>query len=93
TAVTVLGASSLGLPVSTTHVAVGGIFGVGFAREFLDRRRNTSHDAMPAEETRRRILVRRSHVVTITAAWLITLPITAGLGAVACALVLWATGV
>jgi len=93
TAVTVLGASSFGLPVSTTHVAVGGIFGVGFAREFLDRRRDTNHDAMPAEETRRRMLVRRSHVVTITAAWLVTLPITAGLGAAACALVLWTTGV
>lgn len=93
TAVTVLGASGFGLPVSTTHVAVGGIFGVGFAREWLDRRRDTGHDAMPAEETRRRMLVRRSHVVTITAAWLITLPITAGLGALACALVLRATGV
>ncbi|RJE79412.1 inorganic phosphate transporter [Paracoccus sp. JM45] len=93
TAVTVLTASGMGLPVSTTHVAVGGIFGVGFAREFLDRRRDTNHDAMPAEETRRRMLVRRSHVVTITAAWLVTLPITAGLGAAACALVLWTTGV
>ena len=93
TAVTVLFASSFGLPVSTTHVAVGGIFGVGFAREWLDRRRDASHDAMPVEETRRRMLVRRSHVVTITAAWLVTLPITAGLGALACALVLRATGV
>lgn len=91
TAVTVLGASGLGLPVSTTHVAVGGIFGVGFAREWLDRQRKAS--ALPAEEARRRILVRRSHVVTITAAWLVTLPITASLGALACLLVLWATGV
>ena len=39
------------------------------------------------------ILVRRSHVVTITAAWLVTLPITASLGALACLLVLWVTGV
>ena len=37
TAATVLAASGLGLPVSSTHVAVGGIFGVGFAREWLDR--------------------------------------------------------
>ena len=93
TAVTVLGASALGLPVSTTHVAVGGIFGVGFAREWLDRRRGSRSEALPADETRRRILVRRSHVVTITAAWLVTLPITASLGALACLLVLWATGV
>ena len=33
-AVTVLVASALGLPVSSTHVAVGAIFGVGFLREF-----------------------------------------------------------
>lgn len=33
-AVTVLIASALGLPVSSTHVAVGAIFGVGFLREF-----------------------------------------------------------
>ena len=66
---------------------------MGFAREWLDRRRDARHEAMPAEETRRRMLVRRSHVVTIMAAWLITLPITAALGALACALVLRATGV
>ncbi|QBX35782.1 inorganic phosphate transporter [Paracoccus liaowanqingii] len=93
TAIVVMGASGLGLPVSTTHVAVGGVFGVGFAREWLDHRRETRAEALPAEETRRRILVRRSHVVTITAAWLVTLPITASLGALACLLLLWATGV
>ncbi len=34
-AVTVIVASQLGLPVSSTHIAVGGIFGVGFLREYL----------------------------------------------------------
>ncbi len=34
--ITVIIASQLGLPVSSTHIAVGGIFGVGFLREFLD---------------------------------------------------------
>ncbi|ODN68165.1 Phosphate transporter family protein [Methylophaga muralis] len=33
---TVIIASQLGLPVSTTHVAIGGVFGVGFLREWLD---------------------------------------------------------
>ncbi len=33
--VTVIIATQLGLPVSSTHIAVGGIFGVGFLREFL----------------------------------------------------------
>jgi len=34
-AITVLIASALGLPVSSTHIAVGAVFGVGFLREFL----------------------------------------------------------
>lgn len=33
--ITVIFATQLGLPVSSTHIAVGGIFGVGFLREFL----------------------------------------------------------
>jgi PiT family inorganic phosphate transporter len=35
-AITVIIASQLGLPVSSTHIAVGGVFGVGFLREWLD---------------------------------------------------------
>ncbi|PID47518.1 MAG: inorganic phosphate transporter [Proteobacteria bacterium] len=34
-AITVIIASQLGLPVSSTHIAIGGIFGVGFLREYL----------------------------------------------------------
>jgi len=34
-ALTVIVASQLGLPVSSTHIAIGGIFGVGFLRERL----------------------------------------------------------
>lgn len=33
--ITVILASQLGLPVSSTHIAVGGVFGVGFLREYL----------------------------------------------------------
>jgi PiT family inorganic phosphate transporter len=33
--ITVIIASQLGLPVSSTHIAVGGVFGVGFLREWL----------------------------------------------------------
>ncbi len=33
--ITVIIASQLGLPVSSTHIAIGGVFGVGFLREFL----------------------------------------------------------
>ncbi|PHS31807.1 MAG: inorganic phosphate transporter [Methylophaga sp.] len=34
--ITVIIASQLGLPVSSTHIAIGGIFGVGFLREWLE---------------------------------------------------------
>jgi len=37
-AITVVIASQLGLPVSSTHIAVGGVFGVGFLREWMDRK-------------------------------------------------------
>lgn len=36
-AITVIIASQLKLPVSSTHIAVGGVFGVGLLREFLQR--------------------------------------------------------
>ncbi|QEW20664.1 Low-affinity inorganic phosphate transporter 1 [Marinibacterium anthonyi] len=38
-AVTVIAASWAGLPVSSTHIAVGGVFGVGFFREWHAERR------------------------------------------------------
>jgi len=44
-AITVIIASQLGLPVSSTHIAVGGVFGVGFLREYLE----ANHAAMLAE--------------------------------------------
>ena len=44
-AITVIIASQLGLPVSSTHIAVGGVFGVGFLREYL----KTNYAAMVEE--------------------------------------------
>ena len=44
-ALTVIIASQLGLPVSSTHIAVGGVFGVGFLREFI----KTSYSQMIEE--------------------------------------------
>lgn len=92
TGATVLCASAFGLPVSTTHIAVGGIFGVGFAREWLDRRSDRMRHPLPAEETRRRMLIRRSHVATITAAWVVTVPAAAAIGGLSCLMILWAAG-
>ena len=34
-AITVIVATHLGLPVSSTHIAVGAVFGVGFLREYI----------------------------------------------------------
>src|SRR6056300_744237 len=83
-AITVIVASWLGLPVSSTHIAVGGVFGVGFFREWdADRRRQRLQITVPQaveqpkEERRRRKLVRRSHFLTIIAAWVITVPAAA----------------
>lgn len=41
--VTVIIASQLGLPVSSTHIAIGGVFGVGFLREWLHIKDEKNH--------------------------------------------------
>ncbi len=83
-AITVIVASWLGLPVSSTHIAVGSIFGVGFFREWDTARRmkiSQSYKYEPLnleyDERKRRKLVRRSHFMSIIAAWLITVPAAA----------------
>ncbi|MCH6586920.1 MAG: inorganic phosphate transporter [Proteobacteria bacterium] len=92
-AITVILASAFGLPVSSTHIAVGAVFGVGFFREYFTARRprvsryNTGKESGGKETKndgnnngeiiRRRKLVRRSHLITIVAAWVITVPATA----------------
>ncbi|MFH1804289.1 MAG: inorganic phosphate transporter [Pseudomonadota bacterium] len=45
-ALTVIIASGLGLPVSSTHIAVGAVFGVGFLREVLNHRRRVDRAPM-----------------------------------------------
>ena len=90
-------ASALGMPVSSTHIAVGAVFGVGFFREYYtthSRRRrayirtkdgekiNVAEHALPdPEELLRRKLVRRSHFMVIVAAWVVTVPASALLAA------------
>jgi len=99
--ITVIIASTLGLPVSSTHIAVGAVFGVGFLREFITNRRvnigmpravgaQASSGSKPAPapserswaKARARKLVRRKHLMTIIAAWLITVPASAVLAAI-----------
>jgi len=83
-ALVVIIASWLGLPVSSTHIAIGGIFGVGFYREWYHEKilkENRDLSTLPIEERTRRKVVRRSHLMTILAAWIITVPATALLSA------------
>jgi PiT family inorganic phosphate transporter len=110
-AITVIIASAMGLPVSSTHIAVGGVFGVGFLREYLARsQRRDKENARSAAaaaagaaaagnpgtkaqvawevqqkklyKARNRKLVRRRHLLTIVAAWLVTVPLAALLAAI-----------
>lgn len=89
-AITVIIASWLGLPVSSTHIAVGAVFGVGFFREYFTKRskrrremvsrsgKSRPDDPPVAPEVMQyRRLVRRSHFLTIVAAWVITVPAAA----------------
>ncbi len=130
-AVTVIIASQLGLPVSSTHVALGAVFGVGFLREYLDSRlaramddildehrgqvdyarlqaffdefkgasredkdeifrnlKKFKKEGVLTKEERRRLrsiykrrLVKRSMLMKIVSAWIITVPVSAGLAA------------
>ena len=51
--ITVIIASQLGLPVSSTHIAIGGVFGVGFLREYLhttDRDRTLQDELLAMED-------------------------------------------
>ncbi|MFB2970058.1 inorganic phosphate transporter [Aerosakkonema sp. BLCC-F183] len=62
TATTVLLASRLGLPVSTSHALVGGVIGIGLVQNWRS--------------------IRISTLRSIAGAWVITIPITASLGAI-----------
>lgn len=134
-AVTVIIASQMGLPISTTHVTIGAVFGVGFLREILranydriiqeielhhqaqetdvdavesflaefepasmkqkgkmlqDLKRKTKAGVGVISKAERKTLnrvyradlVKRSVVTRVIAAWIITVPASAGMAAV-----------
>ncbi len=66
-AITVIIASQLGLPVSSTHIALWWVFGVWFLREILHKK----------ETWKKEKLVERNLFKKIIAAWLITVPAVA----------------
>ena len=68
--ITVIIASQLGLPVSSTHIAVGGIFGVGFLREYLqssDAQEDIRHDEELVEDEKRQLKALQSELKTLEA--------------------------
>jgi len=69
TATTVLLASDLGLPVSTSHALVGAVVGVGLIKGWKS--------------------VRLQTLVSIGSAWLVTIPIAAGLAAIIFSIAQW----
>ncbi len=73
-AITVIGASALGLPVSSTHIAIGSVFGIGIYREA--KFKSSSPNCRP------RKLFRRRELITIGSAWLITVPSAALISAI-----------
>jgi PiT family inorganic phosphate transporter len=93
-AITVIIATTMGLPVSSTHIAIGAIFGVGLFREWkTSRQTHINHGKfspqkkieqetkvrglIKREKAMHRKLVRRQHIITIAAAWVITVPLSA----------------
>jgi PiT family inorganic phosphate transporter len=129
-AITVIIATQMGLPVSSTHIAVGAVFGVGFLREYLKRNysrvveqihlhhlgrdqsdvekflqdfktaaledkrmmlqqlKDRTADAELTKKERRGLkrvyhheLVKRSALLKIAAAWIVTVPVSAILAA------------
>ncbi|MBW4679342.1 MAG: inorganic phosphate transporter [Microcoleus vaginatus WJT46-NPBG5] len=67
TATTVLIASKLGMPVSTSHALVGGVIGIGLVQSLFKTGSQTP--------------IRFQTIQGIFLAWIITVPIAAGLGA------------
>jgi PiT family inorganic phosphate transporter len=102
-AFTVLVASEMGMPVSTTQTVVGAVFGIGFFREYaarysrrrryyiLTKKGRHAASVLPAtrDEIRRRRLVRRSHVIGIVATWAITVPCAAAIAALIYSAINW----
>ncbi len=71
-AITVIIASQLWLPVSSTHIAIWGIFGIGLFREYIKR----SHG-------KDKIYIQKAMIKNIVLSWIITLPATGFIAGIA----------
>jgi PiT family inorganic phosphate transporter len=66
--ITVIIASQLGLPVSSTHIAIGGVFGVGFLREYLqlsDKENTIAEDKIVIEDQRENLSAYKSELTSL----------------------------
>lgn len=66
--ITVIIASQLGLPVSSTHIAVGGIFGVGFLREYLEAKKEKviiTHEQDTLEDEKKLLKAYKNELKTL----------------------------
>ncbi len=66
--ITVIIASQLGLPVSSTHIAIGGIFGVGFLREYLETKKEKkiiTHEQDTLHDEKRVLKAYKSELKTL----------------------------
>jgi len=68
--ITVIIASQLGLPVSSTHIAIGGVFGVGFLREYLhlnDTQVSIEEDEMTIVDEKKNLDAYKAELKTLEA--------------------------
>jgi len=68
--ITVIIASQLGLPVSSTHIAIGGVFGVGFLREYLqlsDTQVSIKEDEIAMADEKKTLYAYRAELKTLEA--------------------------
>ena len=68
--ITVIIASQLGLPVSSTHIAIGGVFGVGFLREYLhlnDKDSSIEEDIESIKDEKNRLHAYKSELKSLEA--------------------------
>ena len=66
--ITVIIASQLGLPVSSTHIAIGGVFGVGFLREYLhtnDIQNSVEEDKMVIADEKNTLHAYKAELTTL----------------------------
>jgi len=66
--ITVIIASQLGLPVSSTHIAIGGVFGVGFLREYLhlyDANATIEEDKLTIKDDKKNLNAFKSELKTL----------------------------